>query len=64
MRNDWCDDDDVLEVHRLRGGSRVQQRIQPRQTDESSLLKLVVVQNEGGNDKTLEFTGTERRKWV
>ena len=64
MRNNWCDDDDVLEVHGLRGGSGVQQRIQPRQTDELSLLKLVVVQNEGGDNKTLESTGTERRKWV
>ena len=65
MWNDWCDDDDVLEVHRLRGGSGVQQRIQPRQTDnESSLLELVVVQDEGGDDKTPGSTGTERRKWV
>ena len=64
MRNDWCDDDDVLEVHGLRGGSGVQQCIQPRQTDELSLLKLVVVQDEGGDDKTLESTGMERRKWV
>ena len=34
----------------------VQQHIQPRQTDnESSLLELVVVQDEGGDDdKTLE----------
>jgi hypothetical protein len=60
VRNEWGSDDDVLEVHRLRGGSRVQQRIQPRQTnDESSLLELVVVQDEGGDDKTLESTGTE-----
>jgi hypothetical protein len=60
VRNEWGSDNDVLEVHGLRGGSRVQQRIQPRQTnDESSLLELVVVQDEGGDDKTLESTGTE-----
>ena len=60
MQNDWCDDDDVLEVHGLRGGSGVQQRIQPRQTDdESGLLELVVVQDERGDDKTLESTGTK-----
>ena len=64
MRNDWCNNDDVLEVHRLRGGSGVQQCIQPRQTNKLSLLELVVVQNEGGDDKTLESMGMERRKWV
>ena len=64
MWNNWCDDNDVLEVHRLRGGSGVQQHIQPRQTDdESSLLELVVVQDEGGNDKTPGSMSTERRKW-
>ena len=64
MRNDWCDDDDVLEVHGLRGGSGVQQRIQPRQTDDKlSLLELVVMQDEGGDDKTPGSMGMERRKW-
>ena len=64
MQNDWCNDDDVLEVHGLRGGSRVQQCIQSRQTDdELSLLKLVVVQDEGGDNKTPGSTCMERRKW-
>ena len=56
MRNDWCDNDNVLEVHGLRGGSGVQQRIQPRQTDdESGLLELVVVQDEWGNNNLKTF---------
>ena len=64
VQNEWGSDDDVLEVHRLRGGSGVQQHIQPRQADdESSLLKLVVVQDEGGDDKTLESTGMEGGSW-
>ena len=62
--NEWGSDNNVLEVHGLRGGSGVQQRIQPRQADDkSSLLKLVVVQDEGGDDKTLESTGTEGGSW-
>ena len=64
MRNEWGSNDDVLEIHGLRGGSGVQQHIQPRQAnDESSLLELVVVQDEGGNNKTLESTGMEGRSW-
>ena len=39
----------------LRGGSGVQQHIQPRLTDnKSGLLKLVVVQDEWGNNDNLK----------
>jgi hypothetical protein len=64
VRNEWGSDDDVLEVHGLRGGSGVQQCIQPRQADdESSLLELMVVQDEGGDNKTLESMGMEGGSW-
>ena len=56
MWNNWCDNDDVLEVHGLKGGSGVQQHIQPRQTNnESGLLELVVVQDEWGNNNLKTF---------
>jgi hypothetical protein len=49
-----------------RGGSGVQQRFQPRQTDgESSLLEREVVQREwDDDDKVVEVHGDRRREGV